>query len=105
MMRRQAEAGGTKIRVLIIAVLLVSFLAYQLLIPIDDPSLDGPDNSVTLSANNDQPGEAHLNKSSTEGERHVFWGDLHIDTALTPVSAKSCCISCANLSIPAFCAP
>ena len=50
MMRRQAEAGGTKIRVLIIAVLLVSFATYQLLIPIDDPSLDGPDNSGTLSA-------------------------------------------------------
>ena len=49
-MRRQAQAGGTKIRVLITAVLLVSFVAYQLLIPIDDPSLDGPDNSVTLSA-------------------------------------------------------
>ena len=47
MMRRQAEAGGTKIRVLIIAVLLVSFVAYQSLIPIDDPSLDGPDNAVT----------------------------------------------------------
>ena len=67
MMRRQAQAGGTK-RVLITAVLLVSFVAYQLLIPIDDPSLDGPDNSVTLSANTNQPGEAHLNMSSTEGE-------------------------------------
>ena len=33
-MRRQAQAGGTKIRVLITAVLLVSFVAYQLLIPI-----------------------------------------------------------------------
>ena len=60
MMRRRAEAGGTKIRVLIIAVLLVSFLAYQLLVPIDDSSLDGPDNAVTLSANTDQPGEAQL---------------------------------------------
>ena len=38
MMRQQAEAGGAKIRVLMIAVLILSFLAYQLLIPIDDPS-------------------------------------------------------------------
>ena len=83
MMRRQAEAGGTKIRVLIIAVLLVSFVAYQLLIPIDDPSLDGPDNSVILSANTDQPGEAQLSTSSTESEHQVFWGDLHIHTSLS----------------------
>ena len=82
-MRRQAEAGGTKIRVLIIAVLLVSLVAYQLLIPIDDPSLDGPDNSVTLSANTDQPGEAQLITSSTEGQHQVYWGDLHIHTSLS----------------------
>ena len=83
MMRRQAEAGGTKIRVLIIAVLLVSFLAYQLLVPIDDPSLDGPDNAVTMSANTDQPGEAQLITPSIGGERQVFWGDLHIHTSLS----------------------
>ena len=78
-MRRQARPG-TKIRVLIIAVLLVSFVAYQLLIPIDDPSLDGPDNSVTLSANTDQPGEAqHVQH---RGEHQVYWGDLHIHTSL-----------------------
>lgn len=83
MIRRQAEAGGTKIRVLVIAALILSFAIYQSLIPIDDPSLDGPDNSVTLSANTDQPGEAHATKSSIEGEHQVYWGDLHIHTSLS----------------------
>ncbi|MEK9588947.1 MAG: DUF3604 domain-containing protein, partial [Gammaproteobacteria bacterium] len=83
MMRRQAEAGGTKIRVLIIAVLLVSFVAYQLLIPIDDPSLDGPDNAVALSANIEKFGKADPATRSIRGERQVFWGDLHIHTSLS----------------------
>jgi len=81
--RRQAEAGGTKIRVLVIAALILSFAIYQSLIPIDDPSLDGPDNSVTLSDNTDEFGMAQSATRSTGGERRVFWGDLHIHTSLS----------------------
>lgn len=83
MIRRQAEAGGTKIRVLVIAALILSFAIYQSLIPIDDPSLDGPDNSVTLSDNTDEFGMAQSATRSTGGERRVFWGDLHIHTSLS----------------------
>ena len=83
MMRRQAEAGGTKIRALLVAVLLVSFVAYQLLIPIEDPSLDGPDNSVAVSASANQLVEVQAAASSIEGEHQVYWGDLHIHTSLS----------------------
>ena len=83
MMRRQAQAGGTKIRVLLVAVLLVSLVAYQLLIPIEDPSLDGPDNSVAVSASANQLVEVQAATSNIEGEHQVYWGDLHIHTSLS----------------------
>ena len=84
MLRKQAEAGGVKIIVLIIAVLLVSFVAYQLLIPINDPSLDGPDKSLILvPPSAEQREEKEPPASEVEGEHKVFWGDLHIHTSLS----------------------
>lgn len=83
MLTRKAEAGGTKTRVLMIVVLLVFFVTYQLLIPIDDPSLDGPDNLVAGSIDMGQLNAAQPALSATNEERQVFWGDLHIHTSLS----------------------
>ena len=69
------QTGGTKVRFLLMALLLVAFAAYQLLIPIDDPSLDGPDTVLAVSASSDQIESATPSRSSTGEERQVFWGD------------------------------
>ena len=71
--RGLSQAGGIVIKLLGLVILAALVGAYVILRPIDDPSLKGP----------------HLARpevvetTSTESERRVYWGDLHIHTSLS----------------------
>lgn len=80
MQQVRVQAGGTKISVLIIASFLLSLAVYQLLTPIEDPSLDGPVTSIDGFPRIIELAETEA--VSTVRHR-VFWGDLHIHTSLS----------------------
>ena len=71
--RGLSQAGGIVIKLLGLVILAALVGAYVILPPIDDPSLKGP--------NLARP--EVVETTSTESERRVYWGDLHIHTSLS----------------------
>ena len=71
--RGLSQAGGIVIKLLGLVILAALVGAYVILPPIDDPSLKGPD-LVRPEV---------VETTSTESERRVYWGDLHIHTSLS----------------------
>ena len=53
MQRVKSQEGTTRIPALMVLALVLSYLTYQLLRPIDDPSLDGPRVTVAPVPNSD----------------------------------------------------
>ncbi|WP_279241023.1 DUF3604 domain-containing protein [Candidatus Paraluminiphilus aquimaris] len=75
-----SKKGATRITALVVLALLLSYLTYQLLTPIDDPSLDGPRVTVVPVPNPNGFDAPHSVVAETP---QVFWGDLHIHTSLS----------------------
>ena len=80
MQRVRSQKGATRIPALVVLALLLSYLTYQLLTPIDDPSLDGPRMTVAPVPNLNGFEAPHSVVAETP---QVFWGDLHIHTSLS----------------------
>ena len=80
MLKQNVQAGGVRSKVLIIVLLLLCFSAYQLLTPIDDPSLDGPEKAGYGSP---AVGKLVESPSRSVSSHTVYWGDLHIHTSLS----------------------
>lgn len=80
MQRVKLQQGTTRFPALMVLALLLSYLTYQLLRPIDDPSLDGPRATVAPVPN---PAGVEASQSVFAETRQVFWGDLHIHTSLS----------------------
>lgn len=80
MQRVTFQKGATRIPALVVLALLLSYLTYQLLTPIDDPSLDGPRVTVAPVPN---PNGFEAPHSVVAETPQVFWGDLHIHTSLS----------------------
>ena len=71
--RTRAQAGGIKIKLLGVVLLVALLAAFFRLSPIDDPSLKGPERIEPMPT---EPAPAL-------GEQRVYWGDLHIHTSLS----------------------
>jgi len=67
------EAGGVKVKLLGLLLLVALVAAYVTLSPIEDPSLKGPEPIEPMTA---EP-------TPSQGEQRVYWGDLHIHTSLS----------------------
>jgi len=67
------EAGGVKVKLLGLLLLVAVVAAYVTLSPIEDPSLKGPEPIEPMTA---EP-------TPSQGEQRVYWGDLHIHTSLS----------------------
>ncbi|MDB2557855.1 DUF3604 domain-containing protein [Luminiphilus sp.] len=73
MSRFSQQYGGVVLKGSVLIALVASVVAYRILPPIDDPSLQGPETALV----------SQVRTMPASGGNRVYWGDLHIHTSLS----------------------